>query len=93
MAFRPNPYFPIRTLPLLRAAPVARGAADRHVKTVLEAIGAHEKNLNEPEEARAMRDSAAGGPRSRHLAKIITETANIDSIVPMRSVIARTLDD
>lgn len=64
VAFKPNPIFPIRTLPLLRGALVAedRGEADRYVKAVFEAIWVHERNLNEPEEVRAVLDSAGFDP-------------------------------
>ena len=64
VAFKPTPYFPIRTLPLLRGALVAeeRGEADRYVKTVFEAIWVHERNLNEPEEVRAVLDKGGFDP-------------------------------
>ena len=39
-----------------------RGEADRYVKTVFEAIWVHERNLSEPQEVRAVLDSAGFDP-------------------------------
>jgi 2-hydroxychromene-2-carboxylate isomerase len=65
VAFKPTPYFPIRTLPLLRGALVAeeRGEANRYVEAVFEAIWAHERNLNEPEEVQAVLEAAGFDPK------------------------------
>lgn len=62
--FKPTPYFPIRTLPLLRGALVAaeRGEVDRYNRAIFEAIWVHQRNLNEPEEVRRVLISSGFDP-------------------------------
>ena len=50
VAYRSTPYFPIRSLPLLRGSLVAaeRGESDAYVRCVFEAIWVHEADMNDP---------------------------------------------